>query len=181
MINGASSGTSAMSQMAMMRGQRQNQFKNMDANTDGSLDIKELGSMAEKISEASGKSIDAEKMMAKLDTDGDSQVSKEEFKAGRKNGPPGGMKGMMGASGMKAMMKMKGGGMKGNTSQSFMDMLESSESEDSIDPLDTNGDGIVSASESASGISTSIQQYLGEMATGATQSNNTQSLLNLLG
>ncbi len=179
MIGGISGGGySAMAKIASMKTQRGNPFKKLDANTDGSLDIKELGAMAKKISKISGKPFNAEGLMNTLDTDKSGSVNQEEFKAGRPKGPPpGGMNGMA-TMGMKSMMGIKGG-MKGNTMQIFLESLN--ESNDSIDVLDTNGDGIVDSQEAVMGMNNLVQQYTDGIADGSNQNTSTQSLLDLLG
>ncbi len=169
MISGIS-GSMGFSQMAAMRGPMGNPFQKMDSNGDGLLDETELGAMAERISEKTGQSVDASQMLEKLDGDGDGLVNQEEMKAGRPDGPPPGMadmKGMKGMMGMSGMQGMMGGGMEGNTMQSFLDMLNSSADEavsDSEDSLDANGDGVVDAEEAMSGMNRMIQEYQNQMA-----------------
>ncbi len=166
MISGIG-GSMGFSQMAAMRGQMGNPFQKMDSNEDGLLDETELGAMAEKISEKTGQSVDAGQMLEKLDGDGDGLVNQEEMKAGRPDGPPPGMMGMKGMKGMMGMSGMMDGGMAVNTTQSFLDMLNSSEDDafsDSEDSLDANGDGVVDAEEAMSGMNRMIQEYQNQMA-----------------
>ena len=141
------------SQMTSMRSQMGNPFEKMDSNGDGSLDETEIGSMAGKISEMTGQSVDADQILSKLDSDGDGLINQEEFKSGRPEGPP------------PRMMGMMGGGMQGNTIQSLLDIMndsEDDESSDSVDSLDANGDGIVDAEEAMAGMNRLIQEYLNQ-------------------
>lgn len=157
MISGVG-GSMDFSRMAAMRGQMGNPFEKMDSNGDGLLDEAELGSMAEKISEKTGQSVDAAQLLSKLDADSDGMLNQEELKAGRPQGPPPGMNGMKG---------MMGGGGLGNTTQSFLDMLNSSEDDavsDVEDSLDANGDGVVDAEEAMAGMNRMIQEYQNQMA-----------------
>jgi Ca2+-binding EF-hand superfamily protein len=159
-----------MGMMGGMQPQMMNPFEELDSDEDGSLDETELSSFAEKISEITGESVD--EIISELDTDEDGLVSQEEFEAGRPEGPPpGGMMGMM-------------GGMQGSGIQSSLDMLNSSEDEDSssaIDFLDTNGDGIVDAEEAKAGINYLVQVYLNQMATTLDQESENSGLLDLQG
>jgi Ca2+-binding EF-hand superfamily protein len=161
-------------QMAAMRAQMGNPFDELDSNGDGSLDETELGSFAEKVSEMTGQSVD--EIVSELDTDEDGLVSQEEFEAGRPEGPPPGMMGMMGG--------MQPGGMQGGGIQSILDTLNSSEDEDSsssLDSLDTNGDGIVDAEEAKAGLNYLIQEYLYQVANTWNDDSEKGSLLNLQG
>jgi len=166
MISGIGSSMD-LSQMASMRSQMGNPFEKVDSNGDGSLDKNEIVTMTEKISEMTGQSVDANEMLSNLDSDGDGLLSQEEFKAGRPKGPPPGMAGMMGG---------------GNSIQSLLDMINGSEndsSSDSIDPLDTNGDGIVDAQEAEAGIRGLIQHYQNQMTGMLTEDSVSESQLDL--
>jgi Ca2+-binding EF-hand superfamily protein len=160
-------------QMVAMRGQMGNPFEEIDSNGDGSLDKTELGSFADRISEMTGQSVEVDQIVSKLDTDEDGLVSQEEFESGRPEGPP---PGMMGG--------MQPGGMHGDGTQSLLDMLNSSEDEDSsswVDSLDTNGDGIVDAEEAKAGINYMIQEYLNQMVSTSNEDSGKGGLLNLQG
>jgi len=184
MVGSIGGNYSGMSQMASLRGQGRNSFKKMDSNKDGSLDLSELNSMTEKISKISGKSIDGNQIMSKLDKDGGGLISKTEFKKGRaQRQPPGQMRGM----GLKAQMGMQQssgmqGGSKTNSLQSLMDILDSeenSETSTSTDSLDTNGDGIIDTEESLAEFESQIQQYVNQMYNGLEQNTGSTSLLDL--
>ena len=160
------------SQMASMRSHMGNPFERMDSNGDGSLDETEIGSMADKISEMTGESINASEIISKLDSDGDGLISEEEFKSGRPEGPPPGMR-----------MGMMGGGMQGNTIQSLLDTMNESEDDDSSnseDSLDANGDGIIDAEEAISAMKRLIQEYQNQMTSILEQFAETNDQLDLL-
>ena len=159
MISGiSSSGNMDMSQMSNMRGQMKNPFDKMDTDGNGVLNKSEISSLAEKMSEKTGQSVNAGDLMARMDSDENGQVTQEEFKSGRPQGPPPGM------------MGMSGGG-----AESLLSLMNASEDDEeslnSIDELDANGDGIVDSEEASSGIESMIQQYLNN--TGSTSGQNT--------
>ena len=97
-------------------------FSTMDADSSGGLDSTEVQSLAEKISEATGVSVDLSEFLATYDSDGDGSLSEEEtlasLEANRPQGPPPG--GMMG----------------GGPDESDM-----------VSAADENGDGVISAEE----------------------------------
>jgi len=155
-----------LTRMTAMRGQMGNPFEQLDSNGDGSLDKTELSSLADKISEMTGQSVNVDELVSKLDSDEDGLVSQEEFEAGRPQGPPLGM------------MGMQGGGM-----QSLLDILNESEDEDVSslrDSLDTNGDGVVDAEEAKAGINYFIQQYQNQMTGTSNQDGETGGQLKVL-
>ncbi|MBW2605134.1 MAG: EF-hand domain-containing protein, partial [Deltaproteobacteria bacterium] len=139
-------------QMTAMHGKMGNPFEKIDSNGDGSIKKTELSSFAGEISEMTGRSVDVDQMISKFDADNDGLISQEKFKAGRPEGAPPDMMGMMGG--------MQGGGM-----QPPLDMPNRSEAESSssIDLLDTNGDGVVDPEEAKSGSNYLIQKYLSQM------------------
>ncbi|MBI4775513.1 MAG: EF-hand domain-containing protein [Deltaproteobacteria bacterium] len=155
MISGIE-GLSDYSQMSLMRSRTRNPFEKLDSDGDGSLDKVEISSMAEKLAQKTGESVDADEIVSKLDTDGDGLVSQEEFEAGRPEGPPPGM---------------MGGGPMGSETKSLLSEMGDSEEDDSYDSvafLDANGDGVVDADEARSGISRLILEY-GSLMNGAYQ------------
>ena len=99
------------------------------------MDETEISSMAEKLSEMTGESVDAGRIVSDLDADGDGLLNEEEFKAGRPQGPPPGM---------------MGGGMRGNGAQSLLDEFEE---------LDSDEDGYLDETEIAS-----LAEKLSEMS-----------------
>lgn len=169
MISGIS-GSMNFPQMPGMNGQMGNPFERIDSNGDGSLDATEVASMADRLSEIKGESVNADEIMSKLDSDSDGLITEAEFAAGRPAGPPPGMTGMM------------GGGMKGGLIQSLMGIeseSEESESTESTISLDTNGDGIVDAEEAAAGLNSVIQEYLNQMPSVLNLGSESASQLNL--
>ena len=166
MISGIGGGYMDPSQMTAMRGQGGKPFEAIDSSGDGSLDKIELSAFAEEISGMTGQTVDADQMISDLDADEDGLVSQEEFESGRPKGPPPGMMG-----------DMQGGGI-----ESLLDMLNSSEDEDStsaLNSLDINGDGIVDAEEAKSGINYLIQEYLSQTSNTLSQDSEKGSQLNL--
>jgi len=81
-------GTSGMGGTGMDPSRRaemkQQMFAKVDTDGDGSIDRSEFESMAEKLSERSGQSIDVEKAFASLDTNADGLLAKAEIEAGVK-------------------------------------------------------------------------------------------------
>ena len=169
MINGIG-GMMGASQMYSAQ-QTKNPFDQMDENGDGSLDVTELGQMAEKFSEKLGQTVDASEIASKLDSDGDGLVSQEEFIAGRPKRPPPGLAGMMNS-----------GGVQQGSYQSLFDSLSDSEEDgaDFYDSLDLNEDGVVDEQEARLGMSSFIQQYLNQSPDVSDQENENNNLLNLL-
>lgn len=149
------------------RVQRVNPFNKADTNGDGFLDAAELATVAGKISEMTGETVEADQLLADLDSDGDGQLSGEEFEAGRPDGPP------------PAMIGMIGSGMEGGV-KSLLDILNESEDEDSgsTDSLDLNGDGVVDAEEALLGIQGILQGYLSQILD-ASADKASESLISL--
>ncbi len=54
-------------------------FCKLDSNSDGSIDKTELASLAKNISEDTGNTLDVDSVFSTYDTDGDSQLSKDEL------------------------------------------------------------------------------------------------------
>lgn len=102
-------------------------FTKLDADNSGSLNETEVQTLTEKISEATGVSVDLSEFMATYDTDGVEGLSEDEttaaLEANRPQGPPpGGMSGM-------------GGG---------------PDETDMVSSADENGDGVIDADEAES-------------------------------
>ena len=138
-VSGASSPWSSMGGSSVSRQERM--FAKIDSNGDGSVDKAELQTAFDAIAQKTGgtaKSADA--LFGKFDTNGDGKLSASELDAGMKSlrSKPTSTVGMAGAQGKPAAGGPAGGGSSGATSAS-------------TDPLDTNGDGVVSALERAAG------------------------------
>jgi Ca2+-binding EF-hand superfamily protein len=116
-------------------------FSTMDADSSGGLDSTEVQSLAEKISEATGVSVDLSEFLATYDSDGDGSLSEEEtvasLEANRPQGPP--PSGMMG----------------GGPDESDM-----------VSAADEDGDGVISAEE-AEGLVSIINNATGSSLTAA--------------
>lgn len=102
-------------------------FTRLDADNSGSLNETEVQTLTEKISEATGVSVDLSEFMATYDTDGVEGLSEDEttaaLEANRPQGPPpGGM-----------------GGLSGGPDETDM-----------VSSADTNGDGVIDADEAES-------------------------------
>lgn len=119
-------------------------FGKMDSNGDGTLDKDELATgmkslmpkpsstmdFAQQRTEGSASESGGNDMFQKLDTNGDGSLSQDEFNAGQHAKAQGGAHGCASPS--------NGGS---------ADQSAASSSDSSTDPLDTNGDGVVSAQE----------------------------------
>jgi Ca2+-binding EF-hand superfamily protein len=144
MINAVSgSGSYPYIQTSQRSDPTQSLFDQIDANKDNSLDQSELKTFAGTMSQKTGSSMSVYDILSKLDTNGDGQLSREEFDAGRPEGH---------------RHHGKGG------AQALMDMLDNqgnNNSSSNLDPLDTNGDGIVDAQElAAAGLNMLTQNYM---------------------
>lgn len=131
-------------------GQSDSPFSQVDADGNGSINTSELSSMMSQggplgSQVAAGASTEdaASDMVAKLDANGDGELSQSEFDAGR----PDSASGTQGAQGSQGPQGPKGpGGARPPPPPSG-----SSSSSTTYDELDTNEDGVVSAAEQAAG------------------------------
>lgn len=145
-------------------------FSKADADGSGGVDKTELQTMFSKIAEKTGTTAaDAETQFSQMDTDGDGSLSADELDTGMKSlmPPP--------SSTMEFAQRMSGGqppdgpppggpppdgGGDEASSTSSTSSTSSSSSSSSTDPLDTNGDGTVSAQERAAGALKEMLQSL---------------------
>ena len=156
-ISGVSSASSAWSGMSSARASARSDkmFAKVDTDSSGSVDTSELQSMLDDISSKTGNTLgSASDLMTTMDTDGSGTLSKDELDTGMKSlmPPPsstldfaqqqGGMGGM---DGMPPPPPPPDG------ASASSDSSSSTSSTSSTDPLDTNGDGVVSAEERAAG------------------------------
>ena len=138
--SGASSPWSSMGGSSVSRQERM--FAKIDSNGDGSVDKAELQTAFDAIAQKTGgtaKSADA--LFGKFDTDGDGKLSASELSTGMKSlrPKPTSTVEMAGAQAKPAAGGPAGGGSSSGATSA------------STDPLDTNGDGVVSALERAAG------------------------------
>ncbi|PKK90357.1 MAG: hypothetical protein CVV64_10365 [Candidatus Wallbacteria bacterium HGW-Wallbacteria-1] len=196
--------------MSGMGGTRKNQgmdlselFGKIDSDGNGSIEEQEFNDFAESMKSRmeSARSMKRDGMEARmanmaemekpsfadLDTDSSGSLNEDELSAMKPPPPPprgGGMGGMGGG--------MSAGGI--SVASMLGESQQDSSSEDSTDPLDTNGDGVVSASELAAGLSSALKAYsnnssVGDDITSAysgsssgySSRSNASSLLSLVG
>lgn len=136
-------------------------FGKVDSDSDGAVSKAELQALLEAMSAgtASQMGVSSDNVFSQLDADGDGSLTQAEFNAGRPSGaageagggmqamggmppPPGGPGATGGASGAGAVSGSSG----------------SSSSSATYDPLDTNEDGVVSATERLAGSTSSVEQ-----------------------
>lgn len=136
-VSGAASPWSSMGGSSVSRQERM--FAKIDSNGDGSVDKTELQSAFDAIAQKTGGTAQsADALFSKFDTNGDGKLSASELSTGMKSlrHKPASTVEMAGAQ-----AKPAAGGPAGGASSSSA----------STDPLDTNGDGVVSAMERAAG------------------------------
>ncbi|WP_066343270.1 hypothetical protein [Azohydromonas lata] len=160
-------------------------FSKVDGNGDGSIDSDELKTLQDRM----GLQDDA--AFSRLDTDSSGSLSADEFAAGRPQGGQGGQsaggtlnvqgssQGTQGAQGGRGPGGPGGaggpppaGGGDGDADDTSTSSSGSTSSSTTIDPLDTNEDGVVSAQERAAG----ELKKLMEQALKAADSDGDQSL-----
>jgi len=118
-------------------------FDQIDANQDKSMDQNELKTFTDTMSQKTGLSMSVYDIISKLDTNGSGLISQKEFEAGRPEGHRHHGKG--GADDLMGMQNDKG----------------NDNSAGNLDPLDTNGDGVVDAQElEAAGLNMLTQNYM---------------------
>jgi len=161
-ISGISSASSAWSDASSTRASSRadRMFARVDADGSGSVDKTELQDMLDHIAEKSGQSIgSADDVMTKMDTDGNGSLSKDELAAGMKN--------LMPPPASTVDFAQCGGGCPSPPQAD----AASSGSTSSTDPLDTNGDGTVSAAERAAGaVEDLVKKLFAAMDANAAQS-----------
>lgn len=122
-------------------------FGKVDADASGSVSADELQALLEKMSggTASQTGVGSDALFSQLDTDGDGGLTQAEFDAARPSGAGGGGGGAVG--GMPPPPGGAGGAQEASASDST-----------TYDPLDTNEDGVVSATELAASATQATQQ-----------------------
>ena len=118
-------------------------FGKVDADASGGIDATEYQDLMDRMGQGNRTSNSTESQFTALDSDGDGSLSEAEFDAGRPNvasgqAPSGGPGGMAGVGGMRPPPPTGG-------------PQAASEDSSTDDPLDTNGDGVVSLAERLAG------------------------------
>lgn len=142
-VSGAASPWSSPGGSSVSRQERM--FAKIDTNGDGSVDKAELQTAFDAIAKKTGgTALNADDVFSKFDTNGDGKLSASELHAGMKSlrPKPSSTVEMAGAGGVPASSAPAGGAPAASASGS---------SSPSTDPLDTNGDGVVSPMERAAG------------------------------
>lgn len=134
-------------------------FTKLDADGSGSLDSTEVQSLTEKISEATGVSVDLSEFLATYDSDSDGSLSEDEtvtaLEANRPQGAPpmGGMMRGTGESEMVSAADTNGDGViSAEEAAGLVDIINNAtgselKAEDFVSTYDENGDGSFSADE----------------------------------
>jgi Ca2+-binding EF-hand superfamily protein len=144
-ISGVSGNASAWSAMSTSRASRQQEmFKKVDSDGSGSVDATELQSMFDDIAKHTGTAMSttAADALSKMDSNGDGSLDASELDKGMKSLMPQ-------PSSTMAFAQARNG--EGGPPPPPPSDGTSSTSSSSIDPLDTNKDGVVSEQERAAG------------------------------
>lgn len=131
-------------------------FGKVDSDGDGAVSKTELQALLEAMSggTASQTGVSSDDAFSQLDTDGDGSLTQAEFDAGRPSGPGAGTGGMQAMGGMPPPP----GGPGGPGGAGGAGAASDSGSTTSYDPLDTNEDGVVSATERLAGGTSTVEQ-----------------------
>ena len=131
-------------------------FGKVDSDGDGAVSKTELQALLEAMSggTASQTGVSSDDAFSQLDTDGDGSLTQAEFDAGRPSGPGAGTGGMQAMGGMPPPP----GGPGGPGGAGGAGAASDSSSTTSYDPLDTNEDGVVSATERLAGGTSTVEQ-----------------------
>ena len=171
-ISGVGGASSAWPEMSSARAQMKDRlFSKVDTDGSGSVDKSELQSMLDDIAKKTGATAQsADALFGKLDTDGDGSISKDELDAGMKSLMPKPASTIAFAQQSAAPQGPQPGPPPGTSAAT--DNSSSTSSSTATDPLDTNGDGVVSAAERAAG---DLKALLGDIL-GAADSNGDQKV-----
>lgn len=159
-ISGIGSASSAWSEMSSARASSRSarMFGKVDADSSGTVDATELQSMLDDINDKTGTTLgSASDLMTSMDTDGSGSLSADELDAG--------MKSLMPAPGSTVDFAQQSGGARpppppDGEMPPPPPADASTGASSSADPLDTNGDGVVSAEERAAG---AMQDAIGNL------------------
>ncbi len=168
-LTGISSASSAWSPSSTSGSKRMDKlFGKVDTDGNGTVDKSELQGLFDKIAQKTGgTALSADALFSKIDTNGDGSISKDELAAGMKSLMPK-------PSSTVAFAQHAGGAPPSGASSGS----SSSASTAPLDPLDTNGDGVVSPAERAAGdlkalmssLYTQIASSMGQQTDSATLS-----------
>lgn len=169
-------------------------FTKLDADSSGGLDSTEVQSLTEKISEATGVSVDLSEFLATYDANGDGALSEDEtvaaLEANRPQGPPppppGGMGGMGGPdeSDMVGSVDTDGDGViSAEEAEGLVDIINNTtgsslNAEDFISSYDEDGDGSFSTDEAVAAMEANRPQGPPSSAKG--QASATEGLDSIL-
>lgn len=144
-------------------------FDKLDADGSGGVDSSEIDKLLSKLGQRSGSTTatDNANTFSQMDGDGDGSLSADELDSGLKNllGTAGDTAGFVRSRGPQGTQGSEGahrGPPPGPPPAEATDATEASGDSSSTDPLDTNGDGTVSAAERAVG---DIQKALQDLKT----------------
>ena len=184
MVSGVSSSLSYWEQIAALKEDQETRkaspLVEHDSNGDGALDATEFGAFAEKISEMTGETVDAEELFAEMDTDGDGLVSEEELQAAAPPPPPPPEE-MLSAMGIdvETLLSMLGSEEETSDTSETAAASGTSGSSETYDPLDTNEDGVVSQEELEAGINSMIAEYTKQMGGSSDPAEVAESVVNM--
>jgi Ca2+-binding EF-hand superfamily protein len=149
-ISAVGSASSAWSDLSSLRASamKEKMFAKVDSDSSGSVDKTELQGMLDHMAKMTGNSLgSADDLMTKMDADGNGSLSSDELDSGMKSlmPPP--------SSTVDFAQQREGGpGSPGGCGgPPPPDASDSDSTSSSADPLDTNGDGTVSAQERMAG------------------------------
>ena len=159
-INGL--GSYPYTQASQLVDQTESLIDQIDVNKDNSLDQNEVKTPADTMAQKTGLSMSVYDIISQLDTNGNGQVSQTEFEAGRPEGHRHHGKG--GAHDLMGMINDQG----------------NDKSSGNLDPLDTNGDGIVDDQElAAAGLNKLTQNYMSLIESMSGNQEDNQGLVDL--
>jgi len=151
-ISGVGGASSAWSEMSASRASatKDKMFAKVDKDGSASIDKSELQGMLDQMSEKSGTTAaNADDLLGKMDSDGNGSLNKDELDAGMKSLMP-----KPSSTMAFAQQRTEGGGPPPpppSGGEGGGGSTSATSGSSSADPLDTNGDGVVSPEERAAG------------------------------
>lgn len=151
-------------------------FNKVDADHSGSVDATELQGMLDHVAKKTGQAAgNADEMLTKFDSNGDGSLGMDELDAGMKSlmPPP--------ASTVDfAQQHGPGGPPPGAAPEAAASSTSSTSSSAATDPLDTNGDGVVSAQEQMAGDLQALMQSMDTDSSGSISADELHSFVSQL-